>query len=230
MKLVHLEIEEIQFGDATIKIQRARTNRVTHDQQQALTHAHDYYELHLVKRGSYVFTINEKLVTAESGSLIILDPGCTHKMVMPEAETEIISLGLHIIKEEEPRNFYDYLISCLQRNVRVPLMLEKPLINKLVNYYHAPARKSVHQLFHRKLEACEILTLLFEMLASDTDIEEEVYGNSFDMLLDVLVNDPKYTLREIAQQLGYSERQMNRKIHARYGVGLREFRKGLKKQ
>lgn len=221
---VDFESEKVSFGDALLTLQKIQ--KVLEVVKIPTFHSHCYYELFLVARGTLVVTMKEgESISVPVGNALIIQPNVFHRTNVRNDDIEVVSLGIEVQKKKDANRFYSYFRSVLEDNIGVPLNMEKSLFRKCLNFYSAPPRNSIQQLCHRKMETCDILVGLFDMLSKEHVLYREVDTTSFDIALETMIYSPHVSLREMAAKLGYSERQLYRKIKERYGKSLREIRK-----
>lgn len=223
---IEFEIETVLFGNTEISLYKIKNDLPKEPLES--THAHSYYELHLLVKGEYRYSINETAVMVRAGEAIIIKPEDHHKAVVPGEDTEIACIGFKVYWDDTGESVGKYFASVFDSNAAAALPLKRPLFHKLIEYYLSPPRKSIRQIFHRKLEACEIIIGLLDALAGKDAAYTEADTTGFDIMLETFISNHSITLREMASRLGYSERQIERKIRERYGKPLRELRRAEK--
>lgn len=220
---IEFEIETVSFSDTEISLYKIKNG--SRKEPLESTHAHSYYELHLLVKGEYRYSINGTAVMVRAGEAIIIKPEDRHKAVVPDENTQIACIGFNVRWDEADDGVGNYFATVFDNNAVCPLPIKRPLFHKLLEYYLSPPRKSIHQIFHRKLEACEIIVGLLDALAGKDTAYKEADTTGFDIMLETFISNHSITLSEMASRLGYSERQIERKIRERYGKSLREIRR-----
>ena len=221
---IEFESEKVSFGDALLTLHKIQ--KMAEVMKAPSYHSHCYYELFLVVQGLLVVTTKEGTeISVRAGNILIMQPNVFHRTNVREDGVEVVSLGIEVSKAKAANRFYSYFLSVLGGSAGVPLSIDKTLFRKCLNFSSAPNRNSIQQLCHRKLETCDILVGLFDHLSKEHVLYREVDTTSFDIALETMVYSPHISLREMAVGLGYSERQLYRKIKEKYGKSLREIRK-----
>lgn len=222
---IEFEIETVSFGSTEISLYKIKND--SQEGRLERTHAHSYYELHLLAKGEYRYCINGTEIMIRTGEAIIIRPQDRHKAVVPDENTQIACIGFHV-RGDADDGVGKYFTTVFESNAVCPLSLKRPLFHKLLEYYFSPPRKSIRQILHRKLEACEIVVELLDALAGKDAAYREVDATGFDLMLETFISNHSITLKEMASRLGYSERQIERKIRERYEKSLREIRRVAK--
>lgn len=221
---IRVESEEICFGDASVSLHRIKEPIRP---QNGDRHAHSYYELHILLQGSYMYRLGDERIEVKSGEMLIIMPDKAHNGAAPKAGTQIAILRLSVRALPEGACCYPHFIECLDAHAGRPILLSRPLLHRIASYSLSQGSKSVRGLCHRKLETCEIIVGLFDLLDCQGEIASEPAIAKEDITLETLIQNPEITLREIAARFGYSERQLYRKIKSRYGKSFRQLRKEM---
>lgn len=222
---IEFESEQIRFGDAEIGIHRiinvhARSFEASH------THTHRYYyEIHVMKKGEYLYSVGDKNVLLKSGEMIIIKPNTEHKSFLLKNDVEIVVLCLSLKKAVGSEGFFRCFTDGLNKYSSKALPIPNALTRKIINYCASPkSNDSIGYLCHRKLDACEIAVAIFDICCTQNHYKYDM-DTDFDIMLDTFVHSSQIRLHEMADRLGYSERQMSRKIKELYGKTLTEIRK-----
>ncbi len=216
---IEFESEMLLLEDAVVTLHKIKSNNPT-----ALSpmHTHRYFELLVVVEDAHICQTAHGDITVQKGELLILSPTTQHRICHDEQKTPIVVLGIEVSAPHGKGRFYEYLTTFLQTHTEKPLPLPNSLFHKFINYYLAPARRQLRQVCERKGEACDILAGLLGLT------EQTVFSaptTTPDIILETLVFSKDVSLAQIAAQLGYSQRQVQRKIQARYGKSLRQLRR-----
>lgn len=214
---IEFESETLLLEDAVVTLHKIKSGTVN----PSPMHTHSFYELLVVVEGAHICQTAQGDVTVQKGELLIVSPTMQHRICHNVQKSRIVILGFDVSAPHGKGRFYNYLTTFLQTFAEKPLPLPRSLFYKFINYYLAPARYQLRQVCERKSEACEILAGLLELT------EQTVFSaqtTTPDIVLETLVFSKDVSLTQIAAQLGYSPRQIQRKIRARYGKCLRQLR------
>lgn len=220
-QLIEFESETLLFEDTTVSLHKIKSDRTD---TLSPMHTHRYFELLLVVNGTHTCQTASGDITVQAGELLIISPAMEHRILCAEQQPNIAVLGLDVSAPHGKGRFYGYFFSFLQNNAGIPLRLGNRLFHQFINYYLAPARRNIRQICERKREACDMLARLLDMVEQTAPFQTVIPSASSDIILETLVHSKHIPLSEIAAQLGYSQRQVQRKIQARYGKSLRQIR------
>lgn len=224
---IRIESEEVCFGGTSVSLHKI-LEPVNYNPSEGMLHTHCYYELHLIVQGSYTYRIKDASIQVNAGELLIIKPEHVHRAVVQKNGVQIVILGLSLKALQPCDSFYPYFVKSLDDNASVPLCLPRPLFHNFISYSLLSADSSIRSLCHRKLEACEVIVRLFELIGSDSVVRSEAAPTGFDIVLETLIQNPEITLQEIAVRMGYSQRQLSRKIKEKYAMTFRQLRKEIK--
>lgn len=219
--LIEFESETIQYEDAAVTLHKIKNDTARFDDSPM--HTHSYFELLIAADRPYICYTADGELKVDKGELLIIRPGVFHRAYKAEQATHMAALGVEVSGKGR---FYDFFVSFLQTQAGKPVKLRQSVFHDFLRYYAAPARHTVRQICERKREACELLSALWELSEQDEAELDDRPSTTPDIVLETLVHS-KMSLSEIAAKLGYSERQIQRKILARYGRSLRKIRGGL---
>lgn len=222
---IKLEYEQISFGNALVRLYQIESDMAIAEREQV--HSHSYYELHTVLQHSHTYTIGEKTVLVQPGELVIIPPGTAHKAVPPWEKSNIAVLSVSIRLLPSGEAVFDSLIQRLDVCSAVAIPLSGRLV-RLIDAYNVSSQKGMKNVFHRKLAACEILVGIFDAVGCGEGSRAGRSQVDFDIMLETLVHNSDVPLHEIAQRLGYSQRQVSRIIQKRYGKTFSQLRKETK--
>lgn len=224
--LIEFESETITYEDATLTLHKIKGRSKTLYDSTPI-HTHSYFELLLVIDGAYICHTEKGDIHIQAGEMLIIEPTLQHRAFCDDTAPHMAVLGISISAPRGKGRFYEYFTSFLQTHAGMPLPLRKSVFHKFVDYYLSPTRYTIRQLCERKREACDLITALLDM-AEDSTSASITPTTAPDIVLETLVNSADISLSEIAAQLGYSTRQVQRKIRAQYGKSLREIRSAEK--
>ncbi len=222
------ESEEIQFGDVCISAHTIVGNSVTPPLKASTMHSHGFYKLHIVTEGSYEFFSNGETIVLNKGEQILFIPDGEHKtkQITDTAHREHFIFSIR--KVDGNKGFYKYFTEGLKNISGKALKLPKSLVCRILDYNNAPLCRNIGRHCFRKLEVGSIIVGILETVA----VNEKPYDNNlnldFDIMLETFVQNSEISIREMSERLGYSERQISRKIKERYGKTLTEIRRSKK--
>jgi len=222
---IKLEREEIPFGNALVSLYQIESDMAIAEREQI--HTHSYYELHTVLQNSRSYTIGEKTVLVRPGELVIVPPETAHKAVPPWEKRNIAVLSVSVRLLPSGEAVFDSLIQRLELCSAAAIPLNGRLVH-LIDAYSASSQKGMRNVFHRKLAACEILVGIFDAIGCGEGNRAGRSQVDFDIMLETLVHNSDAPLYEIAQRLGYSQRQISRIIQKRYQKTFAQLRKETK--
>lgn len=220
--LIEFESETIQYEDTAVTLHKIKSDAMSF--VDSPMHTHSYFELLLAVDGPYTCHTTGGELEIAKGELLIIEPHFSHRAYEAEQTTHIAALGLEV---NGKGRFYEFFVSFLQAQAGKPIKLQQSVFHDFLRYYAAPARHTVRQICERKREACELLSALWELAEQEGNERDAFPSTASDIVLETLVHSGM-PLSEIAAQLGYSERQIQRKILARYGKSLRKIRGELR--
>lgn len=210
------------------KFYQSSTQRSAAKQDILIFHHHLCYELHFLSKGIYRFVTQNQTVEVSGGELLIIPPGIRHYSVQKSEEAEDICLCMAVDRKAEEEGFYDYFKTSLDDAALVPVKVTDDLMNNFVLFENMSNGTDIKHYCYMKRMVCNILVDLFEVLngfdcrsRKNVTYREKTH---IHFLLENYVNDPKYTLADIAELLHYSERQVTRMILDTYGSTLCDLR------
>lgn len=214
----------MQFGDALFSLHRIIDETKIKLSETSTLHSHGFYEMHIVTSGSVQYFVNGSTVSVNRGEQILFCPDVEHKVVDQSEDAERHFIDFSIKKIDGSKGFYKYFTEAFDKASGSPLCLSRSFISKVIDYYNSAARQDIKALCRRKLEACEIAVGMLDAVTDNDGEYKEILSSDFDIMLETFVNDPHISIREMSERLGYSERQISRKIKERYGKTLTEIR------
>lgn len=223
---IEFESADQSFGDALVKIHRITNEKK--DSHPGTTHSHGYYELHLITKGMYVFRLEDREVEVLRGQMLIIPPDLVHETVVMNSNFEDAVLSLTLEKQSGNAGFYKCFTDGLMRSAGTAITISQDLVRKIAGYCTFAPSNSVRQYCVRKLAACEILVNLFQEICGNDRLFYSGENVNFDMMLETFVNDHGISLPDMAERLGYSQRQLSRIIKKRYGATLTQLRSSSK--
>ena len=215
----------LNYGDADISFFNIKLDFPKHT--DAVWHRHNYYEIHVCRKGHLEYTLEGKNVSLRGGELLIIPPDLPHLSISLRRQTDtalcVISMDISMVRGD--KKFFDVLKEALDKHSNMPLCidhirdLELDLFSSHFSYHTV---KGVCKL---KAVAAEFLSLLFDGLIDD---DLNLYGKrETTILIDNMINLPDITLDDIARATNYSKRHTSRIIKEKYGVSLGKLKKQM---
>lgn len=220
--VMELDQQQLVFGDAVVSLYRIKGSYG--DVERAFLHRHSFYELHILLRGEHAFSIGDTVVPVESGEMVIIGPETDHRAVVDETVQRVV-LSLAVKRGSGAGAVYAGLIKALDGNCCRPISVHEELRARIVAYDRMAAAHSGMAVLRRKLDACALVVGLFEALGYGEEKMFATQGVDFDIALEAFVEQSNVPLKQIARNLGYSQRQIARKIKERYGKSFSQIRR-----
>ena len=224
---------QVILGDTEISVFRFRAKQ---EESSAFSHAtstslhrHTFYELQLVREGTYPFKTANDTVEMQAGELVIVPPETLHFSYMTGQgfTMQVLSFSVHRLEEGYP--LYGELEAALHRFAGRALSVPASLRERIVSWAdNAP--KTAREAVRDQISAVNLFGELIEALGvGKGDVKDPAIergkGNAADLILDTMVADVRYSLSDIAKELSYSERQTARLIQKTYGETLAKLRR-----
>ncbi len=191
-----------------------------------------YYELHILAGGRASIRIaadGMRTVAFCGGQLVIVSPGTEH--LTEYSENPLIHctvLSLDLTETDGDGGFYRYFRKILDGNANRPLSLPLALYEKILLYRQITQDTPIREYCLIQFSTHEILLGLFDFLGGFLGTEDRPEPQRNDrearIVLENLMNDTRFTLEDIAREIGYSPRQTARHIRQLCGKSLGEYR------
>lgn len=198
------------------------------ERSMPIFHHHLFYEFHFLTKGEYDFITQDKTIKISQGELFIIPPGTRHYTFQQSAETESIVLSLTIDEKPKEEGFYGYFKKSLDDAALMPVKVSDNLMQNFAQFGRITNCANIKNYCYMKRMVCDILVDLFDMLNGfDTCSKSGAAGKSkkqTELFLENYVNDPAFTLADIAEKLHYSQRHVARMIQNKYGMALGDVR------
>lgn len=193
-------------------------------------HSHTYYEFHFMISGSNNYDTTDNSVHLDSGEFLIFTPGVLHQPTVLNNSFRSIVISLSVENTSGPDVLYKNLIRCLNGCALKPLKISKPMMDTItaLSSRNVLVKHSVEDYLMFHAEYSKLIHLLYKELRElmgekdDTFLYTEI--SDVMVVLDNLINHPEISLSEIAEVIGYSERNTSRLIFNTYGMSLTEIR------
>ena len=219
----------LEYGDALFQFLKIMIS-VVEDHDPTSAHSHQFYEFHFALRGSYTYTVNDRVITLSKNNFLIIPPMVPHIAVCNEgSDYEYVSLSLNLSKREGERGFYGYFKEILNTRSELPIAVPSDFMEKILRLRHfINSPNFIQNACALKMLGGEFIYRLFDALdgyASASSIKPMIGDVDRSVLLEELVNTPGLSLGEIAEELGYSTRHTARIIQRTYGCSFSRLRK-----
>mgnify|MGYP002769687812 FL=1 len=224
----------ISIGDARFTLYRIEIDAPAASRPEAhsLFHSHSYYELHILAGGRASIRIaadGMRTIAFCGGQLVIVSPGTEH--LTEYSENPLIHctvLSLDLTETDGDGGFYRYFRKILDANANRPLSLPLALYEKILLYRQITQDTPIREYCLIQFSTHEILLGLFDFLGGFLGTEDRPEPQRNDrearIVLENLMNDTRFTLEDIAREIGYSPRQTARHIRQLCGKSLGEYR------
>ncbi len=218
----------LEYGDANFRLFHISLSK--HSTPPLPEHSHRYYELHLCLGGSHDYVLDGQTVPLCRNQLLIIPP---HKLHCPAStateDYRCVVLSFSLSECKGRRGFYRAFSRALETHAKHPQEASRSLIERLLALNAADWSGSLRSYCHLKAEAGAMLFTLFEDLHGYDEAKPPVGldpdREDLHVLLDNLLNNPDLSLREIAEEINYSERHTARLIRSYYHMSLTELRR-----
>ena len=230
MNLDNILILRIQaeFGDAAFTFYKIEFSDEDNGNNSLMYHNHFYYECHLMLEGETGFLIESRNVSAKSGTLVIIPPYTGHHPFIPASGAKELVLCMTLEQRGQGSGEYAYFSRTLDDMCGKPLTVSDRLREMMVGFYNGFRDDGIRNECFRKAAAYGIVVNLFdEMNKFDvkSGIEEKQQTcENRQIALEVMIDDMRFSLGDIAESLGYSKRHTSRLILQRYGASLENIR------
>ena len=220
---------EVSFGDALCLLYHffeagdyeERTSHVP------ILHTHLFYEIMMPAEYSYRVVLQEGRdgISLSESVCLPIAPQTPHCAV-GTARKPPVSFGILLEKTEGSVGFYQAISERLQQISGKTIPLSEKSRSLFLSWRQCDA-KTLDGYCQSKILAYQFLYSFFKDINS---LEEGRLNASVQKradlttLLDTLLDDRRYTLKEIADALGYTRRQTLRLVYQRYGLSYRTVR------
>ncbi|MBE6597275.1 MAG: AraC family transcriptional regulator [Ruminococcaceae bacterium] len=222
------------IGDADLKLFCIGQSRIMDESYGYRSiHMHLYYECHLLLRGEYVFTVGDRAVHLREKQLLIVPPKQEHQSFEDSSEESDVAervFGLIIEPTDGEICCYPYFLAALQNVGCTPIVLSNDLFEQLMVFLDSFDRQD-GGLRAQCRQITDVYPLLYGLFDTINGFELSQHADKAKQstnhmaVLDCMVNEPSYSLADIANVLGYSYRHTARKIKDIYGGSLVDIRR-----
>ncbi len=222
------------IGDAAVKLFRiSQSEPQPKTDGGKLIHMHVYYECHILMDGEADFTICDRSIHMKSRQMLIIPPKKEHQpfdMRSLQRGAKARVFGLMLESTDGEICCYPYFHAALQLAACTPISLHDVLYRHLIEYldgfdnWGGGLRAQCRQI----TDVYPLLYSLFDLINGfelPQGTEQEKQNTDPAVTLDWMVNEPSYSLEDMARILGYSYRHTARKIKEIYGDSLTNIRR-----
>ena len=217
------------YGDAEFSFFNIYFNA---DDENATTwHKHSYYEIHVCRNTTAIYSFTDKRVTICDGQILIIPPNTEHVSIDRRvySEKDIIVLSFELKRIKGDKRFFSVLTNALNDNATVPLAIKHIARLNLELLSDNNSYRTVKGMCRLKSIATQLIVFLVDAIVSeekDAICEEK----DTDILIETMINHSAVTLDDIAKATNYSKRHVSRLIKSKYGVSLGELKKKLQNE
>lgn len=191
-------------------------------------HRHNYYELHTFDNNDYEYKFADKKVSFKKGEFVLIPPYVPHNTMGAFKETTLPkAVAFTVSKTESKLHFFEKVIKELDSKSLTPFVMPDVSIYDMAVLSNTKLYSSFHGICKLKETASKVICNLFETVVDDIVFVNDC-RESILVIIDNLINIPKFTLSDIAKVTSYSERQVSRIIKQHYGLTLSELRRRIK--
>ncbi len=216
----------LEYGDTKISFFGIKINDLS---DLSVWHRHNYYEIHYCTDKIREYKFPDRNITFKSGQVLIIPPLIDHNTFADSyvSAQPPVALAFTLTKIKSNISFYDKITTALENNSLIPLNIPQISDKDFSLFRDINLYDNFLGLCKLKAIASNLIYHIFGSILNDvtfrTDNEESVM-----VLIDNLINDPQYTLSEIAKRTSYSQRQLSRIIKQHYGLSFSELRRKMK--
>lgn len=192
-------------------------------------HRHSYYELHVVEKGSCVFSINDHAYRVGAGNFCLIVPETYHYLLSTSDDCRKLCLGVELTREHEDAAGEPSLLDALDES-RVVIHASAAVCRwaeELFSLMRADRSDVISQELLRAQLALLLLNVLDEIVPRPgrQEKDEESFERSRGSAIDDYLNSHFYIHgggAQLAKELGVCERQLHRIFLSLYGKGYQE--------
>lgn len=220
---------EVVFGDAHFYLYRF--GQVKGELEKAshvpILHDHPFFEVMLSFKRGYEVMLEEDTLALSPHTVIIMSEGKPHCIQHAEGIFPL-SFGIAMKKRERGFPLYASVRARLENQAdrgQLPISLAT---ETLFLEWYASAGRSPEAFCEGQLLASRLLYAFLKDISAFGAEELAPFGEkkaSVDALLNTLLDDRRYSLKEIAVALGYTRKHTLRLIQRKYGCDYRTIKK-----
>ncbi len=222
-------VDSISFEYGDMKITFFGIEDFDRDEDSPDWHRHNYYELHTFDSDLYEYKFNSKKVSFKKGEFVLIPPYVSHNTMGAFGEKTTLpkAVAFTVSKTQSSLHFFEKATVELDKNSLIPLAIPNVSIKEIMLLSDTELYSSFHGICKLQATASKIIYNLFKTIMDDVVFVNDCHENTL-VVIDNLINIPKFTLSDIAAAINYSERQVSRIIKQHYGLTLSELRRRIK--
>lgn len=231
MKLDNITVRETraELGDTTLTFYRISLIDTTAEvEKMPLYHSHFYYEFHLMLKGENRFMIHGQSVLAKEGTMVIIPPDTGHHPFSSRDSARELVLCLALEKRGKDSGEYAYFKRSLDLSCNKPLIISEGVSAVFQRLYDSFDESGLRGECLSRALAYEAIAYLFDEInhfkTNEIPHLHTVTKDDHNIALEMMVDDLRFSLGDIAASLGYSRRHTARLIQGRYGRSLLQIR------
>lgn len=223
----NMESIPLLYGDAKITFIKFEKVQMEEINPPAL-HSHGYYELHFSEQTNQIVSFVSNETKINKNEFLIIAPNTEHYTLPYKTNTLVVSFVLE--KVEGKKGFYDYFSKTLETSSKKSIKASPRLFELFLELNTSKSGEFIKNYCRMKSVTTEIVEKLFYdiNLFKNDNAEvtyEEINNNGNDIMLERLIDDTSYSIKDIARTLGYSVRHTSRLIRKKYNMTLMQFRR-----
>lgn len=214
---------QVEFGNARFNVYKISIGNL--GRNIPTVHFHKYYEIHFALQGKHLYKFSDSELELTSGEMLIIPPETTHTRIDASNKKYHCSvLEFALEKIQGAPDLYDSLKELFLEQSLKKLKVDCELLDNLNKF------KSIEQEFYCNLKTSAYL-VINSIISKLGDVQPKQDANpkcdDVGVLMDNLINKGA-NLKEIAQEIYYTERHTARLINQRYGETLTSLNKKRK--
>ncbi len=216
------------FFDAVFTFYKISAKLNADEKRPPMYHHHFYYEFHVLLAGEALYMTSGDSVLVTSGSLLIIPPHVEHYPFQGENGTNEIVLGLTLRQKEPESEMFQYFLRTLNNISEKPITLTETLLKYFIEFYDGFQSTEMRDACLRQAMAYVIVVQLFDSInhfhVQSSSTKKTYKSDDPEFTLELMINDSRHSLQDIANALGYYTRHTYLLIVKKYGKSLTEIR------
>jgi len=225
-------IAQVCFDDVCIKIYGNRNEIAQIEEMENLPdnqlHSHLMWECHIVTLGSVDFQFEREMIPLQAGEMLWIPPNMLHYPFPKESQnSEIV---YHFTIEGAARNgsLYSYFSETLDEMKCRTIRLNHELLHRFIKLSDLFKCMTIRDYCYLQKEAYACIFMLFDSFNGfrfrDNRRNTFMCSDNKLILLEKGIQNARYSLKDIAEELGYTPRHTARLIRQIYGKCLYDLR------
>lgn len=231
MSEIHAEGVELVYGDAVLEVYNMVWDDSSKPTLPQLYHTHNYYEAHIVIDGKDTIAFSDGEFTIGNNQMYIVPPETAHHSTLHEESKKNAVIHFVLRKIEGKSGFYKYFSSLLSEFSTKPVTMSENFVKAAFDINNVLAEYDIKKYIYLYSRFAELMNLMFAELESKSDASHNTQfsGENREVLivLDNLVCNRMFSLKQIAEIIGYSPRNTARLILSKYKMPLTDLRRSF---